>query len=449
MLSLKSYPRRGALAGFSLLLTLTAPWLSAQPPAPEPQILYVQDPLPLDELRNFAEIYERIKQAYVQPIDDNTLLEYAIKGMLAGLDPHSAYLSAQDYDNLQESTEGEFGGLGIEVGVHEDGILVISPIDDTPASRAGLKPQDVIIRINQTPTRGLSLSQGVDLMRGAPGTQIELGIRRGSQTFDVSLTRAVIAVTSVKTRLLEPHYGYIRISQFQTRTGKDVQEALADLFARNQGDLRGLILDLRNNPGGILQSAVAVADAFLTEGLIVYTEGRLPDAELRFSADAQDPSQGVPLIVLINAGSASASEIVAGALQDHKRAVLMGSASFGKGSVQSVLPLKGERALKLTTALYFTPSGRSIQAQGIMPDIKVQNVRVTPVEQPNAEIREANLAGHLNNAQEDNTKAAGQNSSTQTSPVTSGLSAEDYLLGEALNLLKGWQILRAQHNDDN
>lgn len=449
MLSLKSYPRRGALAGFSLLLTLTAPWLYAQPPTPEPQILYVQDPLPLDELRNFAEIYERIKQAYVQPIDDNTLLEYAIKGMLAGLDPHSAYLSAQDYDNLQESTEGEFGGLGIEVGVHEDGILVISPIDDTPASRAGLKPQDVIVRINQTPTRGLSLSQGVDLMRGAPGTQILLGVRRGSQTFEVSLTRAIIAVTSVKTRLLEPHYGYIRISQFQTRTGKDVQDALADLFARNQGDLRGLILDLRNNPGGILQSAVAVADAFLTEGLIVYTEGRLPDAELRFSADARDPSQGVPLIVLINAGSASASEIVAGALQDHKRAVLMGSASFGKGSVQSVLPLKGERALKLTTALYFTPSGRSIQAQGITPDIKVQNVRVTPVDQPNAEIREANLAGHLNNAQEDTTQAAGQNSSTQTSPVTSGLSAEDYLLGEALNLLKGWQILRAQHNDDN
>ncbi|WP_286977213.1 S41 family peptidase, partial [Pseudomonas sp.] len=320
-------------------------------------------PLPLDELRTFAEVMDRIKTAYVEPVSDKTLLENAIKGMLSNLDPHSAYLEPDDFAELQESTSGEFGGLGIEVGMEDGFVKVISPIDDTPASAAGIQPGDLIIKIDDQPTKGLSMMEAVDKMRGKAGSKIKLTlVRDGGKPFDVTLTRAAIKVKSVKSELLDDGYGYLRITQFQVKTGEEVGKALAKLRKENAKKLSGIVLDLRNNPGGVLQAAVEVTDHFLKKGLIVYTKGRIPNSELRFSADPADASEGVPLVVLINGGSASASEIVAGALQDHKRGVLMGTDSFGKGSVQTVLPLTNDRALKLTTALYYTPNGRSIQA---------------------------------------------------------------------------------------
>lgn len=277
--------------------------------------------------------------------------------MLSNLDPHSAYLGPEDFQELQESTSGEFGGLGIEVGQEDGFIKVVSPIDDTPASRAGVQAGDLIVKINGAPTRGQTMTEAVDKMRGKIGEKITLTlVRDGGNPFDVTLARAVIQVKSVKSQLLENDYGYIRITQFQVKTGDEVGKALAKLRKDNGKKLRGVVLDLRNNPGGVLQSAVEVADHFLTKGLIVYTKGRIANSELRFSADPADASEGVPLVVLINGGSASASEIVAGALQDQKRAVLMGTDSFGKGSVQTVLPLANDRALKLTTALYYTPT---------------------------------------------------------------------------------------------
>ena len=355
-------------------------------------------PLPLEELRTFAEVMDRIKAAYVEPVDDKTLLENAIKGMLSNLDPHSAYLEPEAYAELQESTSGEFGGLGVEVGIEDGFIKIISPIDDTPASQAGIQPGDLIIKIDGQPTKGLSMTEAVDKMRGKAGSKILLTlVREGGQPFDVELIRAVIKVKSVKSQLLEDHYGYLRISQFQVNSGEEVGKALAALKKQNDGKkLRGIVLDLRNNPGGVLQAAVEVTDHFLKKGLIVYTKGRIANSELRFSADPADASEGVPLVVLINGGSASASEIVAGALQDHKRGVLMGTDSFGKGSVQTVLPLNNDRALKITTALYFTPNGRSIQAQGIVPDIEVSRAKVTR-EQDDENFKEADLAGHLGN----------------------------------------------------
>ena len=354
--------------------------------------------LPLNDLRTFAEVLERIKTAYVEPIDDKTLFENAIKGMLSNLDPHSSYLEPEAFRDLQESTSGEFGGLGIEVGL-EDGILqVIAPIDDSPASAAGLEAQDLIIKIDDQPTKGLSLMESVEKMRGKPGTSIRLTIvREGRKPFEVTLKRAVIKSRSVKSQLLENDYGFLRISQFQVNTGSEVEKALTSLKKENKGQpLKGLILDLRNNPGGVLQAAVEVTDHFISSGLIVYTKGRLANAELRFSANAENPSEGVPLVVLINGGSASASEIVAGALQDHKRAIVMGTDSFGKGSVQTVLPLNNDRALKLTTALYYTPKGRSIQAQGIVPDILVERAKLSQ-EDSAMGIKEADLVGHLGN----------------------------------------------------
>ena len=356
-------------------------------------------PLPLEELRTFAEVMDRIKAAYVEPVDDKTLLENAIKGMLSNLDPHSAYLEPKDFAELQETTSGEFGGLGIEVGQEDGFVKVVSPIDDTPAAKAGIQPGDLIVKIDGQPTKGQSISQSVDKMRGKIGSPITLTIvRGGGRPFDVKLNRAVIKVKSVKAQLLEPNYGLLRISQFQVKTGDEVTKAFQQLRKENKGNkLNGLVLDLRNNPGGVLQAAVEVADAFMTKGLIVYTKGRIQNSELSFSADAADPSEGVPLVVLINGGSASAAEIVAGALQDSKRGILMGTDTFGKGSVQTVLPLNNDRALKLTTALYFTPKGRSIQAQGIIPDVAVAPAKVTPEDNPEF-FKEADLAGHLGNA---------------------------------------------------
>ncbi len=394
-------------------------------------------PLPLDDLRTFAEVMDRIKSAYVEPVSDKTLLENAIKGMLSNLDPHSAYLEPEAFRDLQESTSGEFGGLGIELG-SEDGFLkVISPIDDTPASAAGIQPGDLIVKINGQPTKGMSLIQAVEKMRGKPGSGIELTlVREGGRPFDVELTRAVIKVRSVKSQLLDEGYGYIRITQFQVNTGEEVGKALARLRKDNGKKLRGIVLDLRNNPGGVLQAAVEVTDHFLKKGLIVYTEGRIANSELRFNADPADASEGVPLVVLINGGSASASEIVAGALQDHKRAVLMGTDSFGKGSVQTVLPLNNDRALKLTTALYFTPNGRSIQAQGIVPDIEVARAKLTR-EQDESGIKEADLQGHLGNGNGGADKPSKGKTDSPARPQD-----DDYQLSQALNLLKGLSVTR-------
>ena len=410
--------------------------------APEPVAAPVENakaPLPLDDLRTFAEVMDRIKAAYVEPVSDKTLLENAIKGMLSNLDPHSAYLEPKAFAELQESTSGEFGGLGIEVGMEDGFVKVVSPIDDTPASKAGIQPGDLIVKIDGQPTKGLSMMEAVDKMRGKAGSKIELTlVRDGGRPFDLTLTRAVIKVRSVKSQMLEDGYGYLRISQFQVNTGEEVGKALTKLRQDNGNKkLRGLVMDLRNNPGGVLQAAVEVADHFLKSGLIVYTEGRMANSELRFNADPADASEGVPLVVLINGGSASASEIVAGALQDHKRAVLMGTDSFGKGSVQTVLPLNNDRALKLTTALYFTPNGRSIQAQGIIPDIEVARARVTR-EQDAEGIKEADLQGHLGN---------GNGGADRPSKAAQAARAErpqddDYQLSQALNLLKGLNVTR-------
>jgi carboxyl-terminal processing protease len=432
------------LSMLALALVTAAPLANAADPAASAPAVTpaaapaAKAPLPLDELRTFAEVMDRIKAAYVEPVDDKTLLENAIKGMLSNLDPHSAYLGPEDFAELQESTSGEFGGLGIEVGVEDNFIKVVSPIDDTPASRAGIEAGDLIVKINGQPTRGQSMNEAVDKMRGKVGEKITLTlVRDGGNPFDVTLARAIIQVKSVKAQLLEDGYGYIRITQFQVKTGEEVGKALAKLRKDNGKKLNGLILDLRNNPGGVLQSAVEVADHFLTHGLIVYTKGRIANSELRFNADPADASEGVPLVVLINGGSASASEIVAGALQDQKRGVLMGTDSFGKGSVQTVLPLNNDRALKLTTALYFTPNGRSIQAQGIVPDVEVRRAKITREQDPES-FKEADLQGHLGNGN------GGADRPTPSSPADRKARPQDddFQLSQALNLLKGLKVTR-------
>ena len=396
--------------------------------------------LPLQDLRVFAEVFNQIRSAYVEPVDDRTLLENAIKGMLNGLDPHSAYLDKDSFSDLRENTTGEFGGVGLEVGVDSGGFVrVISAIDDTPAKAAGIESGDLIIKLDGKSVKGMGLNEAVERMRGAKGTKVELTIvREGSQgPFDVSLTRDVIKIRSVRQRLLAPDYGYLRIAQFQNETGHDLAKALDQLAKDNKGALKGLVLDLRNNPGGVLQASVEVADAFLDSGTIVYTEGRIESAKASFSARPGDASGGAPIVVLINGGTASASEIVAGALQDHKRAVVVGTDSFGKGSVQTVLPLGDNRAIKLTTARYFTPNGRSIQAQGIRPDIVIERATLTPVT-GGPSLTEADLEGHLANATGGTEN--GSSERARTSPGT--LKEQDYQLFEALNLLRGIALTR-------
>lgn len=323
------------------------------------------------EARAFDEVLNQVQASYVNEVDRRELVSSALRGMLDNLDDHSNYLDERDYEHLQEETEGHFGGVGVELGLVDDYFTVIAPLDDTPAARAGLEPGDRIIELDSESLDGRMLMEVVDLLRGEPGSEVALTIDRqnGESPFNVTLARAEISVASVKSRLLEPGYGYIRISQFQSRTGQDFARVLSDLKKENGQPLEGLILDLRNNPGGVLQASVTVADTFLTDGLIVYTEGRLPSSRLKYRASGRDALNGKPIVVLINAGSASAAEIVAGALQDHQRAQLLGMKSYGKGSVQSVMPLSGDRALKLTTAYYYTPSGRTIHNSGIEPDV--------------------------------------------------------------------------------
>ncbi len=410
--------------------------------------------LPLDELRTFTDVFARVKNDYVEPVEDKTMLENAIRGMLAGLDPHSSYLDEKEFKELQVGTSGEFGGLGIEVGMEDGFVKVISPIDDTPAQRAGVQAGDLIIRLDDTPVKGMSLSDAVNLMRGKPGTSIRLTIvREGEEKpLEISVKRDIIRVKSVKSRMLEKGYGYLRISQFQSKTSDNLLQAMDDLKKENGEALKGLVLDLRNNPGGVLDGAVAVSDAFINDGLIVYTEGRIEDSKMRFTARPGDVLNGAPLVVLVNQGSASASEIVAGALQDDKRALIVGAKTFGKGSVQTILPLSNGGAVKLTTARYFTPSGRSIQAEGITPDIQFDNVKVTAADKSDMNIKEADLSRHLmNGTAKPKTEDADKAPVEETPADKDGkkddktdepLASSDYQLYQALNLLKGLAILK-------
>ena len=397
--------------------------------------------LPLDELRAFAEIFERIRTSYVETVDDKTLLENAIHGMLSGLDPHSSYLGSEDFEDLRNNTSGKFGGLGIEVGVEDGFIKVVSPIDDTPAQKAGILAGDLIIKIDDAPVKGIGLSNAIDKMRGEPGSKIELTILREgeNQPLEISLNRAEIKITSVKQRLLEDNLGYVRITQFQENTGADIHKALQTLLDESKQTLAGVVLDLRNNPGGVLDAAVAVSDAFIDSGLLVYTQGRVTNADVRYQATVDTLMPDLPVVVLINAGSASASEIVAGALQDHKRAVIMGTQSFGKGSVQTVLPLNGEHALKLTTARYFTPNGRSIQAKGITPDIEVHQGKFTQANEAGY-YKEADLEGHLSSDDGKENKSS-DNHNSQNDRIQ-----KDYQLNQALTVLKGMNILNRSHD---
>lgn len=396
--------------------------------------------LPYEDLRTFTEIFGRIKRDYVEPVSDKKLLEDAVRGMLSGLDPHSAYLVPEEYQELKEGTTGQFGGLGIEVTMENGFIKVVSPIDDTPAQKAGIKTGDLIIKLDDQPVKGMSLTDAVKKMRGEPGSKIVLTIVREGEEAPLKLTliRDIIKVKSVKSRLLEKGYGYVRISSFQSGTGDALKDALAALKKENGGALKGLVLDLRNNPGGVLNAAVEVSDAFLKSGLIVYTEGRIENSEMRFNAAPDDLIDGAPIVVLINAGSASASEIVAGALQDQKRAVIMGEKSFGKGSVQTILPTTNGAAVKLTTARYYTPSGRSIQAEGIEPDVTLARVKLETLDKVDfTPVKEADLSHHLQNG-----KGNTDGKKDRLEKDKESLDVEDYSLHEALNLLKGISIMK-------
>ena len=390
--------------------------------------------LPLAELQTFADVFHQIRSGYVEEIADSELFEFAVRGMLEGLDPHSAYLTQEDYSDLQTTTEGEFSGLGIEIGRRGSYIEIIAPIDGSPAVAAGLQAGDVILKLDGESVKGMTIDEAVQLMRGPIGTPIDLEIgRRGaSEPLEITVIRDAIKVASVRSRMLAPHYGYLRIAQFGRPTGEEASAALDKLFA--EGELKGLVIDLRNNPGGVLGASVAVSDLFMDNGLVVYTKGRHPNSRERFEATAGDRLAGAPIVVLINGGSASASEIVAGALQDVGRAVIMGTRSFGKGSVQTVLPVSETRAVKLTTARYFTPAGRSIQAEGIVPDIVVERARVTSME--GRQIKESDLKGSLDSSTEANPQDAGAESES-----LANLRENDNQLYEALTLLRGVNLL--------
>lgn len=421
------------------------PDIKSEPPVDgQSQKLEVQlaDPekqLPLDQLRKFTEVFERIKRGYVEEISDKELLNKAIEGMLSGLDPHSAYLEPEAFSQLEESTSGEFGGLGIEVGMEDGFVRVIAPIDGTPAQEAGIQAGDLILEIDGVPVKGMSLEEAVKEMRGEPGTEINLSIGRDGESspIEVTVKRAIIEVDSVRSRMLDPGYGYIRISQFQQNTGQEFESAYEKLVNTHGDALDGIVLDLRNNPGGVLEAAVDVADSLLDEGRIVYTKGRIESSQLSFDASGGGMAESVPIVTLINSGSASASEILAGALQDQERAVIMGTKSFGKGSVQTVMPLGDNHGIKLTTARYYTPDGRSIQAKGIEPDIEVRPAELHDVKAAR-QFSEADLPGHLENGQAKGAQDTGDENSEDEA------QRRDYQLRSALNLLKGMRILTPQ-----
>ena len=395
--------------------------------------------LPLEELQMFADVFNQIRQGYVESVPDSKLFELAVQGMLSGLDPHSVFLKEKAFDSLQETTKGEFSGLGIEIGQDRGYVTIIAPIDGSPAEAAGLEAGDVILKIDGESVRDLPVNKSVELMRGPTGSEVLLTIgRRGvADPFDVTVIRDIIKVPSVRSRELMEGYLWLRASQFQRDTG---QEAIAKIeSALSEGPLKGIVLDLRNNPGGVLGASVDMAGAFLDGGLVVYTEGRHPQSKDRFEATPGDMIKEVPIVVLVNGGSASASEIVAGALQDRRRAVIMGTRSFGKGSVQTILPVTDTRAVKLTTALYYTPNGRSIQAEGIVPDIVVERAEVKSVES-NRRTKEADLQGSL---------SGGDPADSQSeSEALTELRNSDNQLYEALTLLRGINLLSPQSTAD-
>jgi len=424
--------------------------------------------LPLDELRTFAEVYGKIKSDYVETVPDKKLINEAINGMLTGLDPHSSFLDVDGYKDLQAGTQGEFGGLGIEVGMEDGLVKVVSPIEDSPAFKAGIKSGDLIMQLDDKLVKGMTLNDAVKLMRGKPNTPIKLTILRKGEVkpLYITLERAIIKTQSVKYKLPEPGYAYLRVTQFQEHSAADLAKAIKTLREQNKAPLKGLVLDLRNNPGGLITAAVGISSAFVPkDALVVYTEGRTEDAKMRLTANAANYSRGgeagdflkdlpadtktVPMVVLINSGSASASEIVAGALQDHKRAVIMGTQSFGKGSVQTILPMNNGTAIKLTTARYFTPNGRSIQAKGIVPDIIVEDATVNTADQ-GMNLREADLSNHLSNPKDAEAPAKetpkpptvkkDQKQSADKAPMEAGTKT-DYQFTQAVNLLKGIDIL--------
>ena len=424
-----------------LLLLAGARVVIGQAESPEPEAL------PLDELRTFTEIFAKIKSDYVEPVDDKKLLENAVRGMLEGLDPHSTYLDGESYKDLREGTSGEFGGLGIEVGMENGFVKVISPIDGTPAHKAGIKAGDLIIKLDERHVKGMSLNEAVDFMRGKPGEKIILTIIRENEEKPLvfTLIRDVIKIKSVRSETLEPGFGYLRISSFQSHTVESLRKAIDQLEQDNNNQLKGVVLDLRNNPGGILNAAIGVSDMFINKGLIVYTEGRIKDSKLKFNAKPNAKLPDVPLIVLVNAGSASASEIVAGALQDHGRGIIMGEKTFGKGSVQTVLPMNNNAALKLTTARYYTPNGRSIQASGVIPDIIIDKVKISKIEEAfDHRVKESDLRGHLANGQEEAPVTEGDEELEKDASEEGALplSSRDYELYEALNVLKGLVIIK-------
>jgi carboxyl-terminal processing protease len=453
----------GAMAGVLLSLNFSA---IAQKEG-------ARSPLPVEELRSFAEVFGAIKSNYVEQVEDKKLISEAINGMLTGLDPHSAYLDSDAYRELQVGTQGEFGGLGIEVGMEDGFVKVVSPIEDTPAFRAGIKSGDLIIKLDETPVKGMSLNDAVKRMRGKPKTPIKLTVvRKGeAKPLEFTLVRDVIKVQSVKSKVVEPGYGYLRVVQFQEQSGENMVKHLNTLY--KDGQLKGLVLDLRNDPGGLLHGAVGISAAFLApKTIVVTTDGRTEDAKRKYLASTDDYLRGgrddylknlpaaiktVPMVVLVNGGSASASEIVAGALQDHKRALIMGTQTFGKGSVQTIMPLGNNTAIKLTTARYYTPNGRSIQAKGITPDIIVEE----PGTENHAWLREADLDKHLANDKEiDKAKAKaadaelampeaqagakpkdGKADQPPPKPIEFG-SDKDFQLAQAINSLKGLPVIK-------
>ncbi|MEX2618217.1 MAG: S41 family peptidase [Alphaproteobacteria bacterium] len=393
-------------------------------------------------LEQFGDVFERVRASYVEEVSDKELVEAAIQGMLQSLDPHSSYLDKKTFSDMQVQTKGEFGGLGIEVTMEDGYVKVVSPIDDTPAHKAGLEPGDLISQIDGVTVQGLNLSEAVEKMRGRVGTEIKLMIlRKDTEPFDVTITRDNIRIKSVRYRA-EGNIGYIRVTTFSQQTDTGVQEALAELNEEiGEGNIRGYILDLRNNPGGLLDQAVAVSDDFLDRGEIVSTRGRVEENSQRFHARPGDLAKGLPIVVLINGGSASASEIVAGALQDHKRAIVLGTKSFGKGSVQTIIPLSGSGAMKLTTQRYYTPSGRSIQALGIEPDIEVTPSKLEPLVNNRPGRSERDLLGSLRNENEGSQTPEGTVEATESDAVEKPF---DYQLVRAIDLLQGIALYREQ-----
>lgn len=391
-----------------------------------------------NQLELFGAVFEEVREKYVEEVSDKELMEAAISGMLTSLDPHSSFLNAKSFRDMRVQTKGEFGGLGIEVSMENGYVKVVSPIDDTPAAKAGLQPGDLITHLDGEPVLGLTLGQAVERMRGPVDSDLTISIRRnGEEPFDVTLTRAVIKIRSVRSRMIDD-IGYVRITTFNEQTTSGLHAAIEEIKAEKGDDLTGYVIDLRNNPGGLLDEAISVSDTFLEQGEIVSTRGRDPDNASRVHAKPGDMTDGKAIVVLINGGSASASEIVAGALQDHRRAIVLGTKSFGKGSVQTIVPLSGQVAMRLTTARYYTPSGRSIQQTGIEPDIDVPLARIEKIDNGRSR-READLRGALNNPSGRGDTESGAADSEEAAQAP---EQEDYQLARAIDLLRGISLYR-------